>query len=107
MNRPGPMPTAYLCDFDGTVAPRDIGAALVERFSTGALAERAAELQEWIAGRLGHRDLTRAECARLRMTRAEALEFTRGFAIDPAFAPFVRAAHERGDQVMVVSEGFD
>ena len=27
------MPFAYLCDFDGTVSPRDIGAAFADRFS--------------------------------------------------------------------------
>ena len=39
--------------------------------------------------------------------RGEALAFTRGFALDPDFAPFVREARARGDEVMVVSEGFD
>jgi 2-hydroxy-3-keto-5-methylthiopentenyl-1-phosphate phosphatase len=43
----------------------------------------------------------------VRTTEAEALEFTRGFQLDPTFAPFVREALARGDAVMVVSEGFD
>jgi len=99
------MRTAYLCDFDGTVSPRDIGAAFADRFCDGA-GGRVPELAEWIAGRIGHRALTRAQCATLRTSEAEALEFTRSFSLDPAFAPFVAAARARADEVMVVSEGF-
>src|SRR5262245_28970090 len=95
-------PVAWLCDFDGTVSPSDIGAALVERFS-GTAGPPLAELDAWQAGRIGHRELTRAECARMRAGAAEALAFSRTFALDPAFAPFVREALARGDRVMVVS----
>jgi HAD superfamily phosphoserine phosphatase-like hydrolase len=98
---------AWLCDFDGTVSPRDVGAAFVERFSPAGEAARVPELGGWLEGRLGHRELTRAQCARVRATREEAMAFARGFALDPAFAPFAREALARGDQVMVVSEGFD
>ena len=63
--------------------------------------------RRWFAGTLGHRELTRAQCARLRVREPEALEFTRGFRLDPRFAPFAREALGRGDAVMVVSEGFD
>jgi HAD superfamily phosphoserine phosphatase-like hydrolase len=101
------MPFAYLCDFDGTVSPHDIGAAIVRRFSAGRDAEREALLAQWFAGGLGHRELTERECALLSVTAAEALELARTFRIDPAFAPFVREALARGDAVMVVSEGFD
>ena len=98
---------AWLCDFDGTVSPRDIGAAFVERFSPGGAAARVPELAGWLEGRCGHRELTRAQCALVRAGREEALAFARGFALDPAFAPFAREALARGDEVMVVSEGFD
>ena len=101
------MPIAYLCDFDGTVSPRDIGAAFAERFSPGGAAARVPELAAWQAGTLGHRELTRAQCARVRARGPEALEFARGFRLDPRFAPFAREALGRGDAVMVVSEGFD
>ena len=100
------MPIAYLCDFDGTVSPRDIGAAFAEAFSPGGAAARVPELAAWRSGAIGHRALTRAQCAHVRALEAEALAFTRGFALDPAFAPFVREVHARGDEVMVVSEGF-
>jgi HAD superfamily phosphoserine phosphatase-like hydrolase len=101
------MPIAWLCDFDGTVSPSDIGAAFAKRFSLDGIAARVPELAEWRAGRIGHRALTIAQCAELRATLEDALEFTRGFALDPAFGPFVREVRARGDEVFIVSEGFD
>lgn len=100
------MPTAYLCDFDGTISPRDIGAGLVHAFSPGREHERDALLARWSAGGMGHRELTIAECALLTMREPEARAFALGHALDPAFAPFVAETRTRGDEVMVVSEGF-
>lgn len=101
------MPHAFLCDFDGTVSPFDIGAAFARRFSPGGGAESPAFLARWMRGDMGHRELTEAQCALLSVTRAEALAFARPFALDPHFASFVREAEGRGDAVIVVSEGFD
>ena len=95
--------------FDGTISPRDIGAALVRRFSTDGEAGAAPLLERWLSGELGHRELTepreRAGCA---CSEEEALEFA---------APVSRSIRSsrrscarraaRGDAVMVVSEGFD
>lgn len=100
-------PVAWLCDFDGTIAPSDVGARFARRFATDDGATFRALESRWRSGELGHRELTEAECAVLRVSAAEAAAFVRGFSIDPHFAPFVRAAEERGDAVMVVSEGFD
>lgn len=101
------MPRAFLCDFDGTVAPTDIGAAFARAFSPGGAAEQEELLGPWIRGEMGHRDLTRAQCRLITATAEEALAFTRRFGLDPHFAPFVREVAARGDRVMVVSEGFD
>jgi hypothetical protein len=65
------------------VSPRDIGAAFAERFSPAGESSRVPELADWLAGRCGHRVLTRAQCARVRARREEALAFARGFALDP------------------------
>ena len=99
------MPFAYLCDFDGTISPRDIGAAFADRFSPEGEAGRIGLLDEWLAGRVGHRELTEAQCGLLAVTEDEALGFTRTFRLDPQFAPFAREALGRGDAVMVVSDG--
>lgn len=101
------MPRAFLCDFDGTVSPSDIGAAFARRFSPEGQAESPAFLARWMSGEMGHRELTAAQCALLTVTREEAIGFTRGFALDPHFTPFARAAQAQGDAVAVVSEGFD
>lgn len=98
---------AFLCDFDGTVSPRDLGHEFVTRFSTGGAAWLETLAERWRSGAIGHRELTEAEVAQLRCSAAEAHAFAREFSIDPSFAPFVRAAEARGDAVMVVSEGFD
>jgi HAD superfamily phosphoserine phosphatase-like hydrolase len=58
-------------------------------------------------GEMGHRELTEAQCALLRVTADEAHAFAMAYALDPHFAPFARRALARGDRVAVVSEGFD
>jgi 2-hydroxy-3-keto-5-methylthiopentenyl-1-phosphate phosphatase len=98
---------AFLCDFDGTVSPTDIGAAFARAFSPGGAAEQEGLLGPWVRGEMGHRDLTRAQCRLIVATAGEALAFTRRFELDPHFVPFVREVTARGDRVMVVSEGFD
>jgi 2-hydroxy-3-keto-5-methylthiopentenyl-1-phosphate phosphatase len=101
------MRVTYLCDFDGTVAPSDIGRALVERFSPGDPERRRDLLALWRSGAIGHRELTVGQCGMMRVTAAEALAFARGFGLDPHFAGFARAVLARGDRVLIVSEGFD
>src|SRR5437867_2793252 len=101
------MPDAWICDFDGTISREDIGAALALRFSPGRGAEQRALEQRWRAGEIGHRALTEASCRLMTVGREEALAFTRGYALDPEFAPFALAAIARGERVMIVSEGFD
>jgi 2,3-diketo-5-methylthio-1-phosphopentane phosphatase len=98
---------AFLCDFDGTISPADIGAAFMRRFSTGSEADSAALLDRWRAGEIGSRELTAIECRSLVVSRSEALEFSRQFPLDPDFAPFVAEALARGDAVAVVSDGLD
>jgi len=100
------MRLAFVCDFDGTVSPTDVGAALVRRFTTDR-GRVAGLVERWRVGEIGTRDVIEGECATLRLSEAQSLEFVRGFDLDPGFAPFARAALERGDRVMVVSEGYD
>jgi len=101
------MPTVFLCDFDGTIAPDDVGAALVHRYGGLSAPERARLLARWKSGAIGHRELTETECAQMRLGEREALAFVQGFAIDPEFGPFVAEARARGDDVAVLSEGFE
>lgn len=101
------MAFAYLCDFDGTISPMDIGAEFVRRFTTRDPSESDVLVERWRAGELGYRELAVAECAALSVTREQAMLFARGFALDPHFPAFAAAAARRGEPVVVVSEGFD
>ncbi len=101
------MGLAFLCDFDGTASPADIGAQFIRRYSTGDAAESKRLLEQWRLGRIGSRELTETEARDVRVTGEQALAFARGFALDPGFAPFVREARARDIHVMVVSDGFD
>ena len=100
------MRFAFLCDFDGTVSPEDIGAAFATAFSLGGVAESPALLERWRRGEMGHRVLTEAQCRMIRVAEDEARAFVRRFALDPAFASFVAERRAAGDAVCVVSEGF-
>lgn len=101
------MPFAWLCDFDGTVSPADVGAAFARRFSERGEAGSPELLERWKRGEIGHRELSEEQCRRLAVHEGEALQFARRFSLDPGFARFVGEARARGDAVMVVSEGFD
>lgn len=101
------MRLCVLCDFDGTVAPFDIGADFVRHFGRGPSDELERALARWRTGDIGHRELTQVECRRLTVTEAEALAFTRRFRLDPAFPEFARTGLGAGHAVEVVSEGFD
>ena len=101
------MPTAYLCDFDGTIAPSDIGAGLFQRFALGDRSEAKQALARWKDDAIGHRELTEIECRAMEMSEDEALTFSRTYSIDPGFAGFVASARARGGMVMVASEGYD
>jgi 2,3-diketo-5-methylthio-1-phosphopentane phosphatase len=98
---------AFLCDFDGTVAPRDVGAEFMAAFSPEMGAERDVLLEAWKRGTIGSRELTETECRFVRVHEPEARAFAARYRIDPQFAPFAREAEARGDYVMVVSDGFD
>lgn len=102
------MPRAFVCDFDGTVTPADTGASMVQRFlRADAQPELEQALARWRAGAMGHRELTELECRLMEMTADEAQAFTRRAEVDPEFAPFVRWARARGDEVEIVSEGYE
>jgi 2-hydroxy-3-keto-5-methylthiopentenyl-1-phosphate phosphatase len=99
--------TAWLCDFDGTISPSDIGASLVRRFAPEGGERRRDLFEKWKREEIGSRELTCAESADVRVTAEAAIEFTRGFEIDPGFAGFVREARERGEEIAVLSDGYE
>ncbi len=100
-------PRVWLCDFDGTVAPEDVGASFMREFSPGHDAERRVLLESWRSERIGSRELAAAECEFVRATETAASAYALRFAIDPDFPGFARDVESRGDSVLIVSDGFD
>jgi len=101
MNKPRPV---IFCDFDGTVARRDVGYHLYHHFSGG---RNDALLPDWKAGRLSTRDCMRLEAEMVRAAPEEIVEFLEQFDLDPAFPNFVRLCRETGVPIIIVSEGLD
>ncbi len=91
-------------DFDGTITDVDTFDALV-RAAAGDAAWDAIDA-ELVAGRMTLRDALARQASFVRMSRREALAFLEANAtVDPAFAPFVATARERGVDVRVLSSG--
>jgi len=95
---------AIFCDFDGTVARRDVGYNLYHRFSGG---RNDALLPDWKAGRLSTRDCMRLESEMVRGTPEEILQFLDQFDLDPTFPRFAERCRAAGVPVVIVSEGLD
>ncbi|MEW5796916.1 MAG: MtnX-like HAD-IB family phosphatase [Candidatus Zixiibacteriota bacterium] len=95
---------AIFCDFDGTVARRDVGYHLYRHFSGG---RNEALLPDWKAGRLSTRDCMRLESEMVRATPQQIDNFLDQFELDPTFAEFTRLCADAGVPVVIVSEGLD
>ncbi|HSG98752.1 MAG TPA: MtnX-like HAD-IB family phosphatase [candidate division Zixibacteria bacterium] len=100
------MKSDYLifCDFDGTIATRDVGYHLMTHFSR----QDNSDLQElWNTRQIGARECLKIEAARVDATREEMLAFTEQFSLDPHFEDFVAEAERRATTVIVLSDGLD
>ena len=94
----------YVCDFDGTVALEDVGSRFFRTFTTDPAAWRKI-IDAWYAGTMGGREVLARECALVDVDEPRLDAFVRGHGLDPAFAPFVAAAHAAGDEVTIASDG--
>jgi len=95
---------AVFCDFDGTIAVRDVGYSIFHRFSGG---RNLALLPDWKAGRMSSREILRREAAMAPVTESELLEFLEDFTLDPGFAAFADRCHRQKIDLVVVSDGLD
>jgi len=95
---------AIFCDFDGTVARRDVGYHLYHHFSGG---RNDALLPDWKAGRLSTRDCMRLESEMVRATPEEIHQFLDQFDLDPTFPEFARVCRADEIPIVIVSEGLD
>jgi 2-hydroxy-3-keto-5-methylthiopentenyl-1-phosphate phosphatase len=95
---------AIFCDFDGTIARRDVGYQLFHHFSGG---KNDALIPDWKAGIISSREILEREAAMVQASPQEILTFIDQFDIDETFVPFERLCHSIDVPVTIVSEGLD
>jgi 2-hydroxy-3-keto-5-methylthiopentenyl-1-phosphate phosphatase len=95
---------AVFCDFDGTIARRDVGYHLFHHFSGG---QNDTLIPDWKAGKISSREILEREARMVQATPDEVLAFIDQFDIDPSFIPFERLCRSADIPVIVVSEGLD
>ncbi|RKX29537.1 MAG: hypothetical protein DRP47_01495 [Candidatus Zixiibacteriota bacterium] len=95
---------AVFCDFDGTIARRDVGYSIFHHFSNSRNDEL---LPDWKAGRLSSRDCLLKEAEMSPMTEEELFSFIDQFEFDSGFAPFVEKCQVVSIDLIIVSDGLD
>ena len=99
------MKTLILCDFDGTVTTRDMGYALLNRFSSG---DWECVDREFCEGKIGSKEAYSRIENLFQGSEREILDFVRTHSdIDPTFPEFYRTCKRSGMDVKIVSDGFD
>jgi len=101
MNR---SPILVFCDFDGTVAKRDVGYSLFHHFSGGRNDDL---IPDWKAGRISSREILLKEAAMVNATEQEIYDFLDHFDIDSGFAEFEALCRANDTEPIIVSEGLD
>lgn len=98
------MTFRLLCDFDGTIALRDVTDALLAAFA--APGWREIEMR-WQAGEIGSGGCMAGQVALLRTDRAALDALLDAVAIDPAFPAFVAFCRRMALPLTIVSDGLD
>jgi 2,3-diketo-5-methylthio-1-phosphopentane phosphatase len=96
--------TAIFCDFDGTIARRDVGYAMFHHFSGG---RNDALLPAWKSLQISSRECLSAEAAMVQGSREEIESFLAPFEIDPGFARFEQLCRNNQTPLFIVSDGLD
>ena len=98
------MKKRVFCDFDGTVAVKDVGNLLFRTFTDGSWSEWVAR---WIRGEISSRTCLEAECALVRASEEELDRFALAQELDPHFPSFVRFCRENDMPLAILSDGLD
>jgi len=96
--------TLIFCDFDGTIAKKDVGYNFFYHFSEGRNMEL---IPHWKEGRLTSRDCLLQEAAMVKASAEEIFNFLDRFEIDPGFPDFVGLCRKNDIEPIILSDGFD
>jgi 2-hydroxy-3-keto-5-methylthiopentenyl-1-phosphate phosphatase len=99
------MRKLILCDFDGTISLRDMGYALVTRFSSG---DWESIDQDFRNGKIGSKEAYARIAKILKGEEKTIVKFvTTHSDIDPHFIPFYQYCRQENIDVKIVSDGLD
>jgi 2-hydroxy-3-keto-5-methylthiopentenyl-1-phosphate phosphatase len=98
------MKLAIFSDFDGTVTTTDVTDAVLAAFADPKWWEIQ---QDWIAGKLGAREVLEKQMPLIAASAAEIDRLIDSVEVDPRFADFALACAENGDALYILSDGFD
>lgn len=93
-----------LCDFDGTIAVKDVTDSLLTRFALDGWEEIE---DDWKAGRIGSRECMLRQVDLIRASQEELDAHLDTIEIDPHFPAFVAFCKQRKLPLTVVSDGLD
>jgi 2,3-diketo-5-methylthio-1-phosphopentane phosphatase len=93
-----------LCDFDGTVAEKDVGDLLFRRFGGHGVHD---VVQSWMRGEISSRECLERQMASTRCSPDDLRSFAHACRLDPYFRDFNDFARRRGIEVVVLSDGLD
>ena len=92
------------CDFDGTIARRDVGYHLFRHFSGGKTEEL---VHKWQTGQISTRECLVAEAAMCRATPDEIYAFLDQIELNRGFAEFATLCENNRVDLTILSEGLD
>jgi 2-hydroxy-3-keto-5-methylthiopentenyl-1-phosphate phosphatase len=98
------MKSVVFCDFDGTIARRDVGYSLFHHFSNG---ENDKLIPDWKSGLLSSRECLRREAAMVSASPDEIYAYLEQFDLDPGFVSFEQSCRNAGVELYVVSDGLN
>jgi len=101
----GQVSLRIFCDFDGTIAVKDVGNELFTRYGDRDYWWRLVKL--WHQGEIDGRQLWQRQCERSRLRPQELDAFARSQELDPWFPPFYRFCRQRALPLYVISDGMD
>lgn len=96
------MKTIYYCDFDGTIALADVGDEVNYRFG-GPETKNLG--QSYVRGEIDSVECLTKQYALFEGSENEYQSFIQSLEIDPWFGSFLEALKERGDELIVLSDG--